>query len=178
MAHEGNGIVLYLLARILSVLNSENDPSQVSLAFSLSMIAGLTPLMSLHNLVVLFLVLILRVNLTAFFVGLAIFTAIAYLFDPLFHALGLAILSAETLTGLWTWMYNVPVFRIARFNNTIVMGSLVVSLVLFVPVFFLSRIGIIRYRARFLDWMNKTRLAQAIRASTFYKVYTSIPFRG
>ncbi|MFY9397399.1 MAG: TIGR03546 family protein [Desulfomonilia bacterium] len=170
--------MLYLLARILNVLNAENDPSQVSLAFSLSMIAGLTPLMSLHNLVVVFLVLFLRVNLSAFFVGLAMFSAIAYLFDPLFHILGLAILSAEPLKGLWTWMYNVPVFRIARFNNTIVMGSLVVSLVLFVPVFFLSKAGILRYRARFLDWMTRTRLAQAIKASTFYKVYTSLPFKG
>lgn len=170
--------MLYMLARILNVLNSETDPSQISLALSLSMIAGLTPFMSLHNLVVLFLVLFLRVNLTAFLLGLGIFSALAYLFDPFFHAAGLFLLSSATLEGLWTSMYNMPVFRIERFNNTIVMGSLVVSLVLFLPVYFLSRAGIVRYRERFVAWMNKTRLAQVIKASTFYKVYTSLPFRG
>ncbi len=170
--------MLYLMARILNVLNSEQDPSQISLAFCFSMIAGLTPLMSPHNLIVLFLVLFLRVNLTAFLIGLAIFSGIAYLLDPLFHITGLALLSAEPLEGLWTRMYNMPAFRIERFNNTIVMGSLVFSLILFVPVFFLSRAGIVKYRARFLAWMNKTKLAQVIKASTFYKVYTSLPFRG
>jgi len=170
--------MLYMLARVLNILNSEKDPSQISLALSLSMIAGLTPLMSLHNLAVLLLVLVLRVNLTAFLLGLGVFSAAAYLFDPLFHAAGLFLLSSESLEGLWTSMYNMPVFRIERFNNTIVMGSLVVSLVLFLPVFFLARAGIVRYRARFLSWMNKTRLAKVVRASTFYKIYTSLPFRG
>ena len=37
------------------------------------MIAGLTPLLSLHNVVVLLLVFILRVNLAAFLLGLALF---------------------------------------------------------------------------------------------------------
>lgn len=170
--------MLYLMARILNVLNSENDPSQVSLAFCFSMIAGLTPLMSLHNLAVLFLVLFVRVNLTAFITGLALFSVIAYIIDPLLHATGYLILSSEPLEGLWTKMYNMPVFRIARFNNTIVMGSLVISLILFVPVFFLARKGIVKYRAHFLEWMNNTRFAQIIKASTFYKVYTSLPFKG
>ncbi len=169
--------MLYTLAKVLNVLNSEADPSQISLAFALSMIAGLTPLMSLHNLVVIFLVLVLRVNLSAFLLGLAIFSGLAYLFDPLFHAAGLSLLSAQSLEGLWTSMYNMPVFRIARFNNTIVMGSFVVSLVLFLPVFFLARAGIVRYRERFLAWMKKTKLAQAIWASTFYKIYASLPGR-
>ena len=169
--------MLYTLAKMLNVLNSEADPSQISLAFALSMIAGLTPLMSLHNLVVLFLVLVLRVNLSAFLLGLAVFSGLAYLFDPLFHAAGLSLLSAQSLEGLWTSMYNMPVFRIARFNNTIVMGSLVVSLVLFLPVFFLSRAGIVRYRSTFLAWMKKTKLAQAIWASSFYKIYASLPGR-
>ncbi|MCK9263698.1 MAG: TIGR03546 family protein [Deltaproteobacteria bacterium] len=169
--------MLYTLAKVLNVLNSEADPSQISLAVALALIAGLTPLMSLHNLVVLLLVLVLRVNLSAFLLGLAIFSGLAYLFDPLFHGAGLSLLSAKPLEGLWTAMYNMPIFRIARFNNTIVMGSLVVSLVLFLPVFFLARAGIVRYRARFLAWMKRTRLAQAIWASTFYKIYASLPGR-
>ena len=57
------------------------------------------------------------------------------------------------------------------------MGSLVVSLVLFLPVFFLSRAGIVRYRSTFLAWMKKTKLAQAIWASSFYKIYASLPGR-
>ena len=45
-------------------------------------------------LVLLLLVFVLRVNLSAFLLGLVIFTGFAYLLDPLFHSLGLAILTA------------------------------------------------------------------------------------
>lgn len=72
------------LAKFLRVLNSETDPAQISLAFCFSMVAGLTPLFSLHNLPILFLVLVLRVNLSAFLLGFAFFSGIAYLLDPLF----------------------------------------------------------------------------------------------
>ncbi len=77
--------MIKLLAKLLRVLNSETDPGQISLGLCFAMIAGLTPLLSLHNLVVLLLVCILRVNLSAFLLGLAVFTGIAYLLDPLFH---------------------------------------------------------------------------------------------
>ncbi|MCA9481390.1 MAG: DUF2062 domain-containing protein, partial [Nitrospira sp.] len=79
-----NGMIK-LLAKLLRVLNSETEPGQISLGFGLAMIAGLTPLLSLHNLLVLLLVCVLRVNLSAFLLGLALCTGIAYALDPLFH---------------------------------------------------------------------------------------------
>ena len=44
--------MLRLIARFLKVLNSETNPGQISLGFYFAMVAGLTPLLSLHNLVV------------------------------------------------------------------------------------------------------------------------------
>ena len=87
--------MIKLLAKLLRVLNSETNPGQISLGFSFAMIAGLTPLLSIHNLVILLLVCSLRVNLAAFLLGLGVFTGIAYLMDPLFHLLGLAVLTAR-----------------------------------------------------------------------------------
>jgi uncharacterized protein (TIGR03546 family) len=51
------------VAKLMKVLNSETDPAQISLAVCFAMIIGLTPLYSLHNLLFLFIVLLLRVNL-------------------------------------------------------------------------------------------------------------------
>ena len=42
-----------LLAKFLKVLNSNAEPLEIILGLCLAMIAGLTPFMSLHNLVVL-----------------------------------------------------------------------------------------------------------------------------
>ena len=66
--------MLRAIAKLLKALNSESNPVQISLAFCFALIAGFTPLLSLHNLLVLFLVLILRVNLSAFILGLGVFS--------------------------------------------------------------------------------------------------------
>ena len=145
-----------LVANILKVLNSETDPGQISLAACLGMVIGLTPLMSLHNLLVLLLALILRVNLTIFIVAWGLFSAIAYLLDPLFHLLGLNILNLPALSAAWTAAYNTTLFRLAHFNNSIVMGSLVCSLALFLPVFLLLNTIIRKYREHILGWMPRT----------------------
>ena len=126
--------MIAMLAKLLKMLNSEAEPHQISAGFCLAMIAGFTPLWSLHNLLVLFFALILRVNLSAFLLGWVVFSGVAYLLDPIFHALGYKILTIEGLTGLWTTLYNMPLFRLAHFNNTVLMGSLIVSLILFVPL--------------------------------------------
>jgi len=170
--------MLRLIARFLRVLNSETNPGQNSLGFCFAMVAGLTPMMSLHNLVVLLLILILRVNLSAFLLGLGVFSGMAYLLDPLFHWYGLRILTAPSLEGLWTSLYNSTLWRLAWFNNTMVMGSMVFSLALFVPLYFLSNSLIRRYRAHVLAWIQKTRLMQIFKASKVYQLYQSLPHFG
>ncbi|MFO7645075.1 MAG: TIGR03546 family protein [Desulfosarcina sp.] len=166
--------MLRLVAKLLKTLNSESEPGQISLALCLSMIAGFTPLLSPHNLLVLLLVLVLRVNLSAFILGWAVFSAAAFALDPLFHRIGLAVLTAPSLTGLWSAGYNTTWFRLDRLNNTVVMGSLLVALLLFVPGLILFNLLIRRYRQHLLAWVKQTRLAQAVQASKLYAVYQTV----
>ncbi len=166
--------MLRVVAKFLKVLNSETEPGQISLAFCLSMIAGLTPIASPHNILVFLLAFLLRVNLSAFILGFGLFSGIAYGLDPLFHRIGLAVLTTGPLEGLWTVLYNITVWRIERFNNTVVMGSLVFSLVFFVPLLLLSNTAVRRYREHVLDWIEKTRAMKVVRASRFYQIYRSV----
>lgn len=163
--------MLRALARLLKLLNSEVEPGQISLGVCLALIMGFTPLWSLHNLLVLLLVLILRVNLSAFLVSFAFFSLVAYALDPLFGSLGLAILTASPLEGLWTWLYNTALGRLEAFNDTVTMGSSIVSLVLFAPLYLLCSRLIAKYREQVLAWVRRTKLMQALRASRFYRVY-------
>ncbi|MBI1912570.1 MAG: TIGR03546 family protein [Deltaproteobacteria bacterium] len=162
------------LAKVLVVLNSETAPAQISLAVCLSMVAGLTPLLSLHNILVFFLVLVLRVNLSSFILGLAFFTTLAYALDPLFHFIGVKVLAFEGLRGLWTSLYNITIFRLSNFYNSIVMGSILFSLVLFIPLLLTLNLGIRKYREHVLSWIAKTPLMQAIMASKFYEYYMTL----
>lgn len=170
--------MIRLIAKFLKVLNSEAAPGQISGALALAMVAGLTPLLSLHNLAVVFFVLVLRVNLSAFIGGVLLFSGFAYALDPIFHLVGMAVLTAGPLEGLWTAMYNSTLFRVASFNNTIVMGSLVFSIIAFAPAYFLFNGLIVKYRESVLDRMRKTRIAGVVRASRIYNVYTSLSGLG
>lgn len=162
------------IAKFIKVLNSETEPGQISLAFCLAMVVALTPLWSAHNLLVLLTVLVLRVNLSTFITSWVVLSAIAYLLDPIFHRIGLALLTAGSLEGLWTALYNTAWFRLDKLNNTVVMGSAVVCAVLFFPVYFAGRYAVVRYREKVLAWARKTRLAQIIKASKLYSAYQTL----
>lgn len=161
------------VAKLLKALNSESEPAQISLAVCLAMVAGFTPFYSLHNLLVLFLVCILRVNFSAFILGLVFFSGAAYLLDPLFHKLGLWVLTLPALEGLWTTLYRQVFWRILKFNNTLVMGSLVLSLLLAMPLFPALNVLIRRYRQHILEWLRKLKIVKILKASKFYEIYES-----
>jgi len=166
--------MLRAILKLLHVLNSEAEPGQISLALAFGLITGFTSLWSLHNLLVLLLVLVLRVNLSAFLLGTAVFSGIAYLLDPAFHRVGLAALTAQPLEAVWIALYNSTLSRIERFNNSIVMGGLIASLISFVPLLLLSNGLIRRYREHVLAWVRKTRIMRAIQATKFYDLYRSV----
>jgi len=166
--------MLRSLAKLLAALNSEAEPAQISVGLCLGMILGLTPLFSLHNLLVVLLALVLRVNLSGVLVGFAGFSAVAWVLDPMFDALGLALLTAPGLEALWTSLYASGLWRLARFNNSIVMGSVVCSLLSFVPAFLLGNLLIRRYRAHVLAWVRRTRLMTALKATRFWGLYQGV----
>ena len=163
--------MLSLIFRLIRTLNSESEPAQISLAFCFAMVAGFTPLASPHNILVLFLVLIIRVNLTAFILGTVFLGGVAYLMDPLFHRIGLYLLTMDALEPLWTALYNTTPFRLIGFNNTILMGSLAVSLVLFFPLFIASNLVIRSYREHIMGWVRKSRIVGVFRATRLYRAY-------
>ena len=169
------------LAKFLKILNSDAEPGQISLGFAFAMIAGFTPLMSLHNLLVLLLVLFLRVNLSAFLLGLALFSALAFALGVLAALLlnqqfrGRAALRAlMILPWAMPTVVNSTLWRLERFNNSIVMGSLVISLALFVPMVLVGNRLVVKYREHVLQWVMRTRLMQAFKASKLFGYYQSV----
>lgn len=163
-----------LLARILRILNSETDPAQIAGAVALASIFGLTPLWSLHNIVVLLLVLVLRVNLSSFIVSWGLFTVLAFLLDPLFDVVGHAVLTAGWLHPVWAAFYSTDLGRFSDFNNTIVMGSLLISLVALPFVHLGTAHGVREYRSHVLAWMRDKPIYQVVRHSRLFAAYYSL----
>lgn len=166
--------MLEALAKLLKALNSESAPEQISAAFVLGMAMGLTPPFTLHNLLLLLFVCLLRINLSGFLLAWGLFSALAFLLDPLFHLIGQALLTAPTFTPLWTTLYSQPFWRLTDFNNTVVLGSACLSVLAAAPLFVLFQILIIRYRRHLLKWIEKTRIGQFIKASKLFQIYQTL----
>ena len=162
------------IIKLFRVLSSETSPMQISMGFALALIIGLTPVMSLHNTVVVFLLLIFRINIAAFLLAWIFFSGLAYLLDPTFHQIGYSLLNNSDLNTLWTEMYNSTFWRISGFNNTIVMGSLVFSLIAFIPVVVISNILIKRYRSHLLVYLDNSRLFKLIKSSKTFSRFVSM----
>jgi len=166
--------MLKMIANLLKILNSEADPFQISVALGFSMITGFLPLFTPLNLVILLLVFLLRVNISSYLLGSAFFAGVAWFLDPLFHRIGLFVLTAGALEGLWTAFYNTVIGRLQRFNNSVVMGSFVFSLIFFVPLVLIMNVAIRRYRQNILVWVKKSRIMQMITASKLYSLYEKL----
>ncbi|PLA74442.1 DUF2062 domain-containing protein [Hydrogenovibrio sp. SC-1] len=154
-----------LLIRLFKALNANQHPGQIALSFLLGMILGLTPLFFAHNLFTLALILLLRINLSALIAATLFFSGISYLLDPLFHQVGLWLLQMDTLQPLFTELYNQAFWRWVNFNNTLVMGSVLVAYGLSLPAFFLFWLLVKTYRNRFLKWVNQFKIIQILKGA-------------
>ena len=167
-------LFLKLIRQLVKALNSDGTPGQVAAGIALGAAFGLTPLLSLHNLVLFGAALILNVSMPGVFLGWVACVPVGFALDPLFNALGAWLLGAAALRPLWTRLYNVPAVPFTDFNNTVVLGSFVVWALAFVPVFFLARWGVGRYRARIYERLKQVRFFQAVAASGWYQTYRRI----
>jgi len=164
--------IVKLLQSLIKALHSEGTPGQLAAGLALGSIMGLTPLMSLHNAVLFALIVMLNVSFAGAMLGWALFVPVGFLLDPLFDHIGHQLLMhTPALTTLWTAMYNMRVVPLTNFNNTVTLGSLVTSLVLFLPFFYLFRWGVARYRATIGERVKQSKWYRAVTASKLYNVY-------
>ena len=163
--------LLKLIQSIIKTLHSDGTPGQVAAGIALGSVLGLTPILNVHNLIILSFIVLLNVSFGGAMLGWALFVPIGFLLDPVFNAVGLQLLQAPSLRPLWTSWTNTPLVPYTNLNNTVVLGSFVGWVVLAVPIFFAARWGVARYRATIGEKVRRSRFYKAITASQAYNWY-------
>jgi uncharacterized protein (TIGR03546 family) len=166
-------LILKQFFGLLKLLNSETGSSQIAAGVSVGLILGFSPILSLQALAALGCIFFFRVQIGAALMAAFFFKLVAWLFDPLCHALGSAVLETEALRPLFTAMYNMPLVPLTRFNNSIVMGSGIISLALAVPTFFAAKWLIAKYRATVVARIKGTKFWRALKATSLFKWYAT-----
>ena len=164
--------LLKLLQSLVKTLHSDGTPAQIALGAALGAALGLTPIANVHNLVILFLLAVLNVSFGAGILAWGVFVPIGFMLDPLFDQLGHWLLTGvPALRPLWTTWDNLPGLALTNFNNTVVLGSVVGWLVLFLPIYFAIRLAVVRYRATIGERVRQSHFYRVLSASQLYNVY-------
>jgi uncharacterized protein (TIGR03546 family) len=164
-----------LIRDFISILREGQTPAQVAWGFALGSILGLSPMLTLQGVLVWLIILIIDVNLSAALVALTVFSLVAFLLDPVFHWFGFQVLvNVDALQSLWTSLYNAPIAPLTRFNNTVVMGSFVCALLLFLPVYFGMKRFVVAYRATVGARVEKWKVYQVMKRSSLVQWYQKL----
>ncbi len=172
--------VIQYISKLIKILRSGASPAQIAGGFILGMMLGLSPsFFTLTNLFLILLLIILNVNLATAIFSYAIFSGVAYLLDPLAHSLGYHLLvKTGALRSLWTSLYNSPLVPFTRFNNTVVMGSFVISLLLLLPLYFLSKYAVVQYRKKLEPKVQNWKFMKLLKSSQIYQLYEKVKLIG
>lgn len=148
--------------QLVEALTNEDAPQQIALGVALGMLVGLVPKGNLTAVVLMAVALSLRANLAAVVGSAGLFTAFGAWVDPLAHDLGWRVLTRPSLQPMGAWLYDLPLFPWTGLNNTVVLGSLLLGLVLFWPVYYVVWHGCRRARPWLAARLAKYRVPQAL----------------
>jgi len=150
---------LGVLARLFTAAGT---PRQLALGLAVGMLIGLVPKGNLTAVLLGVILLASRVNLGTGMIGAAVFSWVGLLVDPFSHRIGQAFLTHESVQPMWAYLYDLPLAPWTALNNTVVLGSLLLGLWLFYPVYRLSELAFAYGQPRVVDWLKEYRIGQLL----------------
>lgn len=151
-----------LLVKFLKALNSNSNPSEIAHALSIGIMLGLMPKSNALWYILFVFFMFVRINKGWYCVVTLLVSQIAWMLDPLFHDIGWTILHLEALEKFFSVWIEIPFVGFTRFNNTIVIGSFALSLVLYIPFYILGIVIVKVWRKHVAPFFVKTPLAKFV----------------
>lgn len=163
-----------IITRLVRLLHSNISSKEIALGVAVGMLIGLQPTFSLLTFFLFILLFILNTNISAGFLSIFIFKILGYILDPLAHKIGCFLLiDVRFLERFWTSLYNMPIVPFTRFYNSIVLGSFVIGLVLFIPTFLLTEKFIVFYRKSLAQKIEQFKIIKLLKLTKLYKIYST-----
>ena len=159
------------LRSLLLALQGGDDPRHIAAGFALGAALGLVPKGSMLAPLILVLLFFFRVDKAMAAAAAFLFLPVGYLWDPLAHALGLALLTSGALKPLWTALYDLPIIPLTRFNNTVVLGNIVIGAILYLPLYLGFLKAVHAYRAKYKARVDQWPIVKFVKGFGWYESY-------
>jgi uncharacterized protein (TIGR03546 family) len=150
---------------VAEIFLAADSPRQLAVGVMLGMMIGLVPKGNLIAVGLLVLLFAVRANLATGTIAAVLFSWMGFLFDPISHRMGHAVLSAQLLQPIWAYLYDLPLVPWTSFNNTVVLGSLMLGICLSYPVYRASRRMFEIYQPWILERLKANKLSWLARGN-------------
>lgn len=154
------------IIKLFKSLNNNSHPGEIAHGVACSLLLGFMPKDNVLWYMIFVFCLFLRINKAAYGIMIIVFSLLAPLLDSIFDIIGYYVLTFPAFENFFSWLLDIPFVAFTNFNNTIVMGSLVSGIILYVPVYWLARLFVKIWRHT---------LAPKIRNSKIFKLIGKMP---
>lgn len=151
--------------QLAQALIANDSPQQIAWGFMIGMLMGLVPKGNLTAILLGMMLLGLRVNKPAGLVGVGIFIYLGLFLDDFAHRIGSAILAWPALRGPHKWLYESAVSPLMGWNNTVVVGHLLIGLYLALPVYWIMHGFAAKVQAPIGAWLLRYKAIRWIRGA-------------
>ena len=153
--------MLKYIVKMLKSLNANSHPGEIAHAFAFGMLLGFLPKNSALWYSFFIICLFLRINKGVFFLSILFGSLISPLFDPLFDNIGYWFLTIPALAPTFQMLLDIPFVAFTRFNNSIVAGSLIFSIIAYIPFYVLMRVLVSAWRKKLQPLLARNPLVKA-----------------
>ena len=148
--------------KLIHVLSSNTAPGEIAHAVSCGVILGFLPKDNLMWYVLFVFIIFLRIQRSVLTLSLLVATLLTALLDPYFDELGVWVLTRKDLIPLYYKLLNIPFVAFTKFHNSVVMGSLIIGLLCYIPVYILTRLFIFVWRVFFASKMKNAKITKLV----------------
>lgn len=150
--------MLGYLLNLFKSLNSNSHPGEIAHGVALGVIMGMVPKDNVLWYILFIFFFFIRINKAVYLLVTLVVSLFISPADMLLDSLGYQVLMYEPAIPVYRQLLDIPFVAFTKFNNTIVMGSLVAGIILYIPVYILSRLLVKLWRTIVAPWITSSRL--------------------
>ena len=127
-------------------INANAHPGDIAHAVALGLFLAILPKNNLTFTFLFFLSIFIRINKGAFFISFILLGFVTPFMDIIINNIGFWAVQLSFLRPIFVTLENIPFVALFKLSNTMVLGGVIWGLILYIPVYILTRIIIAKYR--------------------------------
>ncbi|MGI5065620.1 DUF2062 domain-containing protein [Treponema putidum] len=127
-------------------INANAHPGDIAHAVALGLFLAILPKNNLTFTFLFFLSIFIRINKGAFFISFILLGFVTPFMDVLINNIGFWAVQLSFLRPIFIALENIPFVALFKLSNTMVLGGIIWGLILYIPVYILTRIIVAKYR--------------------------------